>query len=75
MQRIVILILVIFSLNSCVTRYSNIYQDHNILIDFKSNNSDIDISDFTIIRGKVTYTNKYYRLEFQSLPGGGGEKK
>lgn len=71
MQRIVILILVIFSLNSCVTRYSNISQDHNILIDFKSNNSDIDISDFTIIRGKVTNTNEYYRLEFQSLLGGG----
>lgn len=71
MYRIIILILVVFSFNSCVTRYTSKSDHHNILIDFQSNNRDIEISDISIVSGKVSTQNGYYAVEFEGVRGGG----
>jgi len=70
MSRILILMLISLCLNSCV-KYSNISSEHDILVDFHSNNKEISLSDLTIRKGRKSLQNKYFNLIFESALGGG----
>lgn len=58
------------SIHSCV-RYSNISSRHDLLVDFKTNNSNIELPDLVIRKGNIFQKSEYYNLVFESAVGGG----